>query len=236
MKILTWHSPRTGSNLLMNMLHQTGIIGVANYEQCGFPLGSIGTIKPHKFQDKLQEYEASQTTDNGVFNCKLSWEGLIHLINQVGLAPVYAWLETIDKHVYLYRHDTIGQAVSMFIAGKRAYFSTLKLDKGETILPTPDYSYEEIAYRRMIIERHRAEMETYFEDFCIEPLRISYEAMTITESSIQETVKLVLSYCGLECDKIEQIRPEIRKQVNPAKEQYKDRFLIDWADRSDSPI
>jgi LPS sulfotransferase NodH len=233
-KVLIFHSPRTGSNLLCNLLHQTGIAGCKSYEHCGFPLGSIGTITKEEFPTKLAEYEASQTTENGVFSCKLSWEGLINLANQIGIAPVYGWLSTIDHHIYLYRHDVIAQAVSFYIAGKRSYFSTLKLDRGEIILPTPEYSYDEIAYRRMLIERHRAEMETYFEDYCINPLRISYEAFTYNDASMQDTLQTIMSHLGLDCATIGEIKPQIRKQLNMAKDAYKDRFLLEWADRNDS--
>ena len=229
MKILVWHSPRVGSNLFMNMLHQTGVCGVKDYEQCGFPLGSIGVTTAENLQEKLSAYEQKQTTDNGVFCCKLSWEGLFNLANQIGdIEPIYKWLETIDYHIYMYRHDIIAQSVSMFIASKRAYFSTMKT---EDILPTPEYSYNEIAYRRMRIERYQAEMLTYFEDYCISPYRISYEAFTYNEASIQSTVSDVLTRLGLQCDTIDQIKPQIRKQINPAKETYKDRFLMDYADR-----
>ena len=214
------------------MLHQTGVAGIANYLQCGLPLGSIGTITPQEYPAKLKEYEDSQTTPNGVFACKLSWEGLRLLANQVGVLPVYEWLDTIDHHIYLYRHDTVSQAVSMYIAGKRKFFSTLKIDKGEPIEPTPDYSFEEIAFRRMWIERHRVEMETYFEDFSIEPIRIAYEAFTISDYAIRETTKMLINKLGLECDTIDQIEPEIRKQVNPAKGLYTDRWLVDYADRN----
>lgn len=233
MKILVWHSPRTGSNLLCNLLHQTNVAGCKSYEHCGFPLGSLNQIKADEFPEKLAEYEASQTTENGVFSCKLSWEGLSNLVYQVGVEPVYAWLSTIDHHIYLYRHDVIAQAVSFFIAGKRSFFSTLKEDRGEIILPTPEYSYNEIAFRRMWIEKHRAEMETYFEDYCINPVRISYEAFTYSDASMHDTLATVLARLNLDCDTIEQIKPQIRKQVNPAKDVYKDRFLCDWADRNE---
>lgn len=230
MKVAIFHSPRTGSNLLCNLLHQTGVAGVADYLNCGLPLGSIGTINLAEFPDKMQTYEASQTTPNGVFACKLSWEGLIALSNQIGIEAVYQWLDTIDHHIYLYRHDTVAQAVSMFIAGKRRYFSTLKTDG---IFPTPEYSYQEIAYRRMMIETHRAQMETYFEDFCIEPIRLAYEAFSYNEASMHDGVKMILKRLGLEYDKIGTLKPQIQKQVNPAKEAYKDRFLCDWADRNE---
>lgn len=233
MKLLIWHSPRTASNLLANLLHQTGVAGCKDFLNCGFALGSLGQIEASEFLAKLTEYEASQTTENGVFSRKLSWEGLSQLVHQIGVEPVYAWLSTIDHHIYLYRHDTIAQAVSFFIAGKRSYFSTLKLDRGETILPTPDYSYDEIAFRRMWIERHRAEIETYFEDYCIHPMRISYEAFTYSEASMRDTLATILGRLKLDCDTIGQITPEIRKQINPAKEAYRDRFLIDYADKAD---
>lgn len=224
-RYLIWHSPRTGSNLLCNMLHQTGVAGIKDYLNCGFPLGSIGETTAETVQEKLQEYELSQTTDNGVFGCKLSWEGLRGLAQQAGLPPVMAWLNTIDYHIYLYRTDTIAQAVSLYIAKERAYFSTTKT---EGILPNPPYDYDQIAMHRRKVEMSRMEMETYFDDYKIHPLRICFETMVGHSRNLQVVVKNVVELVSGETLKLDSIQPQIFRQENSLKKTFHDRMLIDW--------
>lgn len=227
-KFLIWHSPRTGSNLLCNMLHQTQVAGIASYLHCGFPLGSLGEIAPNEFQKKLMDYEKSQTTHNGVFGCKLSWEGLRNLTAQVGLHPVMQWLGTIDHHFYLYRTDTIAQAVSLYIAQARKYYSTLKTDE---ILPTPAYSYDQIAFFRRKVLIYQSEMEGYFEDYKIAPVRISFESMTRHHANLREVTSLIANTVSGTNFDISDIEPEIKKQTNHMKQSYRDRFLLEYSDK-----
>lgn len=228
MKYLVWHTPRTGSNVLMSMLHQTKVAGVADYINCGFPLGAQGPIERGDFLKKLHEYEDKQTTENGIFACKLSWDELAKLCQYIGVDYVYDWLSTIDHHVYLYRVDTVAQAVSLYIASKRKYFSTTALDNGVAIKPTPEYNYDEIAFRHMMIQRDITAIQTYFEDFKIYPIKISFESMTRSVGSLRESAGLILKALGQDTEVLNDIIPQIQKQINPLKMQYRDRWLLDW--------
>ena len=224
-KYLVWHSPRTGSNVLCNMLHQTGVAGIADYLNCGFPLGSIGVTKPHEFKSKLAQYEDTQTTPNGVFGCKLSWETLRKLSCQAGLTPVMDWLSTIDFHVYLYRDNTIQQAISYYIALERGYFSTTKT---ADILPNPEYDYHQIALHRRKIEMERVEMETYFDDYRIEPLRVCFEVMTSHSANLHSITRKIAERVSGETVDVSGIKPQIDRQINSLKQTFYDRFFIDW--------
>lgn len=226
MKYLIWASPRTGSNLLCNLLHRTGVAGIKDYVNCGFPLGSLGEIHPNQFQAKLTEYELSQTTANGVFGCKLSWEGLLSLERMIGLRPIIKWLSTVDRHIYLTREDVVAQAVSFYIAKNRSYYSTLKTDGREHVEDTPPYNFDAIALEYMRLRTYDVQIRTFLFNYNVPHFSVSYERLTYDAHAMHVILTDVLDYLGLP-KHTDPITPQIRKQTNPAKKAYIQRFRVE---------
>lgn len=223
MKYLIWATPRTGSTLLCDMLHQTKVAGICDFTRCGFPLGAQSKIEARDFAKKLKDYEASQTSKNGVFGAKLSWDGLAKLCQWVGVAPVQAWLNSIDVHIYLYRKNIIDQAVSLYIANKRRYFTTMRKPKHDT----PPYSYDEIAFRVMLIKRDIEAIRTYFFEQNIAPISISFETLTRDKQHLKLMTKGILTTLGQNGDCVDTINPQIKKQVNHLKGEYYAQYWVE---------
>lgn len=225
MKYLVWHTPRSGSTLLCDMLHQTKVAGICDFKRCGFPLGAQDKIEARDFAKKLEDYEASQTTENGVFGAKLSWDGLAKLCQWVGVQPVQDWLNTIDLHIYLYRFDIVAQAVSLYIANKRRYFTTMR----NPVNDTPIYNYNEIAFRVMLIKRDTTAIESYFVEHGITPTAISFETLTRNPNHLKLMTKGILVSLNQDPDCVDKIEPQIKKQENPAKAEYIERYKREQA-------
>lgn len=226
-KYLIWHSARTGSTLLCDMLSQTEVAGINDFVRCGFPLGAQGKIEPRDFKTVLNGYEESQTTENGVFGCKLSWDGLSKLVQWVGVKPVHDWLATIDTHFYLHRMDRDAQAVSLYIAGKRKYFTTLNRPEH----PTPPYDYDEIAFRHMLIRREVCAIQAFFDYQNIVPIPFSFESFCDSLAQLHLITHICLGRIGIELDELPDITPRIKQQANPAKRKFREQFLAEYRAR-----
>ncbi len=122
-------SPRCGSNLVGDMLYQTGLAGepmeylngryIAGYLRAkGCPEETPVDIFAY-----LAEMETRRSSPNGYFGLKVHFEHLLALSKRK--FPAAAWLGTYDRIILLRRRDKIAQAVSLHKARVTQIWSSL---------------------------------------------------------------------------------------------------------------
>lgn len=210
----------------MSLLSKTGLAGVADYEQCGFPLGNNVSVNTQDFEEKINEYEQSQVTPNGVFGCKISWEQFRVFQQAVGAHIAYVWLWNVDHHILLHRGDKVAQAVSFHIARQRQYFSSLKSDRGQYIDPTPPYDYHAITAAKIEVETYDFQNQRLLDAYGFIPEIVRYEDLVAHRTIVMDSLFKMM---GLPAVNFGALQPHIRQQKNPAKEKYRNQYIVQAA-------
>jgi len=125
-------TPRCGSNLVGEMLRETGLAGDPHeYLNQRYIAGFLRTRedKTRKLdvKDYLAQLERRRTSPNGVFGVKIHFEHLESLWKGRKKAAA-AFLRGFDKFVLLTRRDKIAQAVSLYKARETQIWSSLDYD------------------------------------------------------------------------------------------------------------
>lgn len=215
-KYLILHTPRTGSNYLCSLLHQTGIAGIADLEGCGFFMGLHPTINPAAYPAYVQK----QTTPNGVFGSKVgAYYFFVEMRKERALA--YQIIQDMDKFIWLRRRDKVAQAVSRYIAGKTARWHS-NSPKSTQQAADPPYDRFSITAFLADIAADEARAYTLYQEIGKQPLIVWYE--DLMRDSRQVVVDclnfLDIPHGGLPLE-FEQI---FTKQHNPNKDAYIARY------------
>lgn len=215
MRYIVWHVERSGSNMLMSLLSQTGYAGIADYRNCGYFIG-YNPISESEY-DKIEcRYFENQRTPNGIEACKASLSYLEVIQEFVSWRKAIDWFQSFDKHIVLKRRDVIAQAVSFLFAGMtKEYTSEIQTGK-----PRPDYDYDRIAYIISEIEGRYCQLESFLELQKVKPLVIYYE--DVVDKQLL-TMHKILNFLDIR----ELYSPKdalIQKQVDSLKTEYIERF------------
>lgn len=142
-----WHTARTGSNWLCNLLHHTERAGFHSYPDSGFFVG-IGEGLNHLDLKRASDvyFAKMQTNYNGqlVQGTKLSAEYLAELRPKVGKQAVHDLIRSFSHHILLHRRDLIAQAVSAYIAKNEHWYSSAEPRPPKSNL---QFDYDEIAWQ-----------------------------------------------------------------------------------------
>jgi len=184
---------RTGSTYLCDMLSSTN--------RCGFPKEFFN--KSMKFGDNKHEWIRKFQTENSVFGVKI-----------VGFDQLRAFFDSnmqVNYLIWLYREDSILQAISRYIAYKTNGWHKKR--------ERPEYSYEGIKWCLEEVEKENQFFEEYFEDK--NHLKLSYE-IDICDG-IGQSVVSILQYMNITTEELPRIK-SVRKTTEEGNNEWKVRF------------
>jgi LPS sulfotransferase NodH len=223
--------PRTGSSLLGELLHSTGVVGYAG-EWFLYPerarLWREWGVRSH--DDYLERVLDQGTSPNGVFAAKVMWghmgEFLVYARRASGdfessdLAVIEA-LVPQPSFVWVRRRDTVAQAVSW---AKAAQTDEWRSGTGEA--RDPVYDFGQIDWLVHQLRVWDGAWERWFEAQGIEPEVVWYEDLEVRPT---EAVERLLRYLGLETPAGAEIKPSagLVKQANGMNAHWIARYLTD---------
>jgi LPS sulfotransferase NodH len=201
----------------MNMLHQTGVAGVADYINCGFFIGYYWNWnKNHSFENRCLQYLNKQKTPNGVIGCKGGMSYFDEYRTIVGDLKVDRLLDSFTHHIWLQRQKKVEQAVSRIVAASTKIWSTIQIDKGIDEFSEPVYSRKNIDDNIAKIADENKAIEDFFTDRNITPHIVYYE--DIVKSAPSELSKII-QYLGITEPYVFK-QATIRKQIDSRKDEF----------------
>lgn len=176
----------------------------------------------------VRQYGADGTA---VFGMRLMWESLGDLLK--GLGRLYPGLPSDSArfqsafgsplYIHLSRQDKIAQAVSRLKAEQSGLWHIASDgSERERLKPGHEPAYDTQYLSKLLVEyeQHDADWQSWFAQQDIQPVRITYEALS-TEP--QATLAIILSALGLD--------PGIAATVEPRTAKLADDESHDWATR-----
>lgn len=222
MRYVCWHVGREGSNMLMSMLAQTGVAGIANYERAGFHVGYKNQTIP-QFKENTRAFFKMQETPNGVQGCKAGFTYVdnIRKFTKTWEAP-YWWIKGFHLHFKLSRRDKVAQAVSAYFAGHTKRWTS----ESTSDIPNPPYDYHAIAITLTNVIGEEARRDAYLTYLGIEPYRLWYEDIC---ANPERSLTFIINRLNIPERYIFK-QAIIQKQIEPLKREYINRF------RAESPV
>ncbi len=204
-------TPRCGSNMVSDMLHQTGVAGdPLEYLNSRFIAGYLRLkgrdhSSPIVLSQYLEEMESRRTSKNGYFGIKIHFEHMARVFSDT--RNFLDYLNLCDRVIFLRRRDKISQAVSLYKARVTQIWSSMDY---EFIDPTDPRLSVTVGFDPVAIGRALADVltqefgwEALLRRHNIEHKEVWYEDLTLDFS---EKSGELLSYLQLS-DFIGQIRP-----------------------------
>lgn len=218
------HTPRTGSNWLCEVLYHTGKAGRVDPNRAGLFVGYGAGLAHGVYPDKVDEYFADSTTDNGVCGMKSDWNYLDTLAQYFPPGAVDEIMGRYTHFIYLYREDIVAQAVSWYIAAISGVFTSVNLGKeGKGDPFTVAYDRDEIGRRIAKIISADQRWHDYFKLKDIDPLLIKTEDMQAS-GGMRSTVREVFKHLGLTAPRSFKTQFELQRMDNPLKAEFIERY------------
>jgi LPS sulfotransferase NodH len=209
--------PRTGSTLLASGLWRTGLAGAPNEY--------LNPLQRQHFEERwgpmplavyMERLERHRTSPNGVFGVKIHHHHHQKWVMRLGLDMTS--LLGGAKYVATSRVDRVAQAVSLEIAHQTGRWSTAQPPSRRRLV------YDERAIRRRLgfIDRSEEGWESFFAEFDISPLRLTYEAIA---ANVAASVWGVLGFLGVRStDSIELPAKSLAQQADHVNAAWIERF------------
>jgi LPS sulfotransferase NodH len=163
-------SPRSGSQLLGELLASTGLAGFPDEHFNPWYMGDATNFFPDDLlygSEHILNLIEKNTTPNGVFGTKAHF---LQAVNFVGLDNIERLYPAPLKYISLRRRDFVRQGISLARAVQtNSYNSDVQPSK------EPIYNYYQILQCIREVRVDAKGWETYFHQRGIEPLRIVYE-------------------------------------------------------------
>ena len=223
-RYLICSSLRSGSTLLSQYLHATGVAGVPFEYLNDANMQAYGERKGETIQDigsYIQEIETLRTTSNGVFGMKAHFRQTVRMVRTQQLMKEF--LKHFDKLIKISRHDKIAQAISLCRATQTGIWTSLH-NNDEEEHSQFIYCSREIAKALSSLFDEDAGWEAAITESGLQALDISYEDLV---SKPQDTINTVLQYLGLKEISIMPLKPLITKQADHINECYRSQFLAE---------
>jgi trehalose 2-sulfotransferase len=166
------------------------------------------------------------TTPNGVFGAKLMWgylgdfAQLLRGIDGLAALPIPELLARVFpglRYVQITRNDKVRQAVSLWKAVQTQAWSR---ESGQTATSAgePVFSFRAINYLVRLLTAHDASWDAYFLGLGAEPLKITYEELAHSTSTV---VDRVLEYLGIRAaESPPAVAPRLAVQADGLSEQW----------------
>jgi trehalose 2-sulfotransferase len=193
-------TPRSGSNLLCEVLQSTGVAGRPDEYFWHPPLWREHWDRP-RLEAYLRDVRQKGTTPNGIFGVKLMWTYLDDLLPRLAEVadipdadPLSVLTATFPNlhYVWLTRRDKVRQGISWYRALKsNVWRSTDPNTSQEAEIP---FSYPEIESLVEQAVRSDRSWLTYFQRYAIDPLTFTYEDVA---AAPEESVHTILRHLSL---------------------------------------
>jgi trehalose 2-sulfotransferase len=208
--------PRSGSNLLCDLLTSTQLMGcpIEYLHPDGFikPMAErfqregLGAITRQRY---VEELFRRRTTPNGVFGLKaFYWQARPYV--------EHGWFRALfdgATYVNLTRADKKGQIVSLAIALQTQQWTSFDKRQGEAA-----YDEEVIHQAAKFLMQEETAWEQFFADRDIDPLRVTYESLLADSDGIGRSICARVSVVPKEPLRIE--RASTKKQRNAVNEEW----------------
>ncbi len=228
--------PRSGSWLLADALHTTGLVGQPEEyfrpDYYDWWLREWGVRELADYGDYISEAQRYSTTDNGVFSAKVHWYQFEWLLAQLRRLPGKEGptdSELIERYfprptyVLLTRDDKARQAVSYYRAIHSEEWFVLRnisLPRTRAIPAVPDF--QEIRWLEDVIVNHEARWKNYFAASSLLPLRVRYEDLA---QQYEKVIDEVLDYLRIDRPRgFVFPTPNLVKQADDQSEQLVDAY------------
>jgi len=235
-------TPRSGSTLLCDLLHDTGVAGnphsffrrqdFADWaEEFNVPVAdwSDNQSFDQPYVDAVVTYGTAGT---GLFGMRVMWESLRDLSTRLevlfpGLPSDNARFQSAfgpSVYLHLSREDKIAQAVSRCKAEQTGLWHVdADGTERERVKPgqPPGYDGDELSKLVTELEDHDAAWARWFDRQGVVPVSISYEMLS---SRPQVTLALILSALGQNKTIAEKIEPRTTKLADNKSREWADRF------------
>lgn len=216
MRYVLWHVERSGSNMLMSLLSQTGLAGISDYPNCGYFIG-FDKLSPEAYRKIESAYFAKQATPNGIAGCKAALSYLQDIERLASWELAIAWFQGFERHVILKRRDVYAQAVSFYFASAtKEYTSDIQSQR-----PKPPYDAPRIAYLVADIQGRYTRLESFLQLQGIAPFVLYYEDIVAQQ---QLEMQKLLDYLGI-ASPYQVQEASIQKQEDSLKTAYIERFM-----------
>jgi trehalose 2-sulfotransferase len=212
--------PRSGSNLLCDLLSGTGVAGAPTEL---FHPDFMRILKQRWEVETTQDYVAQllarKTGPNGVFGVKAHWDQYHSVFETTDPRRVLPNLQLIS----ITRRDHLRQAVSMVGA-----LQTLRWKSTHPERPhrTTEYDAEDIARKLGRIKRVEELWTDLFDRYGIEPHRVIYEDFVADQSG---TLRGVLEFIGVAPPAKLEVAPTIERQADALSEEWVERYIAETA-------
>jgi trehalose 2-sulfotransferase len=234
-------TPRSGTTLLCDLLADTGVTGRPDsfFRQESKSWWADYLNVSMAAWDTEQEFDQAYldavlkegTAGSPVFGMRLMWESVGDLLT--GLDSLYPGMPD-DRtrfqsafgppvYVHIFREDKVAQAVSLVKAEQTGlWHRDADGSERERMKPAqaPVYDGQALSQQVAKAEEHNAAWASWFAEQQIQPVRITYEALS---ANPQATLATILAALGL--------NPAIAETVEPRTAKLSDRESREWATR-----
>jgi LPS sulfotransferase NodH len=213
-------TPRSGSNLLADLLAGTGLVGHAGER---FNHSELPTWAPRRPGEYLA-FCAGDAKDTGVFGLKLHWDQLerfLALLRSFRDAPEHDG-DLIDavfpspRYVHLRREDSVAQGVSWWKARTSGAWRG-----GREAPREPVFDFDGIDERVKRAQEHDREWSRWFDANGIEPLELNYEALVGDPARVVEGT---LRFLGVDVPETLVLTPGTKRQFDEVNEEWIRRY------------
>jgi trehalose 2-sulfotransferase len=234
-------TPRTGTTLLCQYLTSTEVAGRPHsyFRKQNLTSWAEGwrILRPdgsYSFSDYLIAARAAGSTENGTIGTRVMWGTLEEMTAELG--QLYPHLANDDlallekafgklKFIHLYRNDLIAQAISLYRAEQTGYWHTVE---GQKPKQPPVFDFEAINLRREMLEQHNIAWQNWFQKVGVQPLAISYEALSADPVA---TTKSVLEFLELELPHYKQLQAVNQKLADETTVAWIEQFTKQFQNR-----
>lgn len=217
-------TPRSGSNLLCELLSSLGFAGKPQ-EHLWDPPGT----EPDPLGERWPRVLRAGTGDNGVFGLKLMWYqadrlecDLPQILEMPGepLARVLAASLADPAYIYLTRRNHLRQAISFARAMQTEHWRSMDAIAGE-----PRYDAQAITHGIEFLKQDEVNWEGFFARNAVSPYRLTYEELN---AGPEDAVAGLLTYLGHDEPRGISLPPaRHRRQADDVTEEWIRRYAHD---------
>ena len=210
-------SPRSGSQLLAELLRSTGLAGWPDEHFNPWHMGHGANCFSGNFiygSEHIHKLAEKHSSPNGVFGTKAHF---LQVVDFVGLDRLETIYPTPLKYVSLCRRDFTRQGISLARASQTDSFNSEMRPARE-----PAYNYFQIWQCIREVRVDAKGWETYFQQRGIEPYRVVYEDFVGQQL---ETVRGILEFLGVDIPADLQVpTATLKRQADSLTEDWVERF------------
>ena len=213
--------PRSGSNLLCDLLSATGVAGAPtelfhpDYMRMLKQRWDVEVETPEQYVGQLL---ARKTSPNGVFGAKAHWGQYQPFFEDTDPRHALPNMQAI----FVTRRDQLRQAVSWVRALQTLRWQSIQSERPER---PAEFDPEHITRKLRRIGREEDAWEALFDRYGIEPHRVVYEDLVADQSRV---VRGVLEFIGVEPPAdLQGATPRLERQADALSEQWVERYLAE---------